>query len=142
MGLLDLYNDGQTQLNQIFTDFITGYRGPTTGTPSTTANPGGPKQFHQNWASDNTYLDANPIVGIDSGVLKSSDNITNLDVSDPGVDGGIPYKQDKDPTIYRENVNGSSPIRGYFATPGAPAKKFTQTFNENNTYLNFIKNYI
>ena len=123
-------------------DTTTLYPPSVTGTPSTTANPGAPpKQFIQSYLPSNTYLDASYNVLPNNTILSSSLNITNLDVEDPGVNGGIPYKSLNDPTIYPANTNHTSAIRGYFAVPSSASLKFEQIFNPKNTYSDFINPY-
>ena len=108
-------------------DITTIYPPLTTGTPTPTANPGGaPQRFVQSYLPNNTYLDSNPIQG--TGSLDNTLNITNLDVEDPGVQGGIPYKSINDPTIYPPSTN--------------PSVKFNQKFTPKNTYTDFITPYI
>jgi len=123
-------------------DTTTSYPASVTGTPTTIANPGGaPKQFTQVYLPSNTYLDASYKVSPNNTVLNNILNITNLDVEDPGVNGGIPYKSLNDPTIYPTNTNHTSPIRGYFAAPSSASLKFEQIFNPKNTYSDFINPY-
>ena len=123
-------------------DTTTVYPPSVTGTPSTTANPGSPpKQFVQPYLPSNTYLDTSYNVLPNNTILSSSLNITNLDVENPGVNGGIPYKSLNDPTIYPANTNHTSAIRGYFAAPSSSSLKFEQIFNPKNTYSDFINPY-
>ena len=68
--------------------------------------------------------------------------MTDLDTEAPGVNGGIPYDQQKDPTIYPLTTNGATPVRGYFATPGKPVSKFNQVYSSTSTYSDFISAYI
>ena len=75
------------------------------------------------------------------GLVASFDK-TNLDIEDARPNGGIPYQQAKDPTIYPSTTQAQTPERGYFATPGKAASKFEQKYSPKNTYLDFIKNYI
>jgi hypothetical protein len=141
MGLLTLYNNSQAQLNILDPDLVTVYPATVTGTPTPTANPGGPVQnFDQIYNADNTYLDNLPSL-INTG-LNNTLNITNLDVEDPGVNGGIPYKSLNDPTIYPPTTNHTSAIRGYFAAPSSASGKFEQLFNPEKTYSDFINPYI
>lgn len=142
MGLLDLYNNSQTldQLNILDPDLVTQYPATNTGTPTPTANPGGPNiNFNQVYNANNTYL--NNISSLETEGLNNTLRITNLDVENPGVNGGVPYKQVTDPTIYPITTTHTEDIKGFFPEPSEPAKKFNQTFNPNNTYLNFIKPY-
>jgi hypothetical protein len=138
MGLLTLYNASQVQLNILDPDLVTQYPATVTGTPIFTANPGGPvRNFDQEYNANNTYL-----ANIGTGVLDNTLPITNLDIEDPGVQGGIPYKTNNDPTVYPVDTNHTSPIRGYFAVPSSSSKKFEQIFNPKNTYSDFINSYI
>ena len=123
-------------------DTSTVYPQLVTGTPNPFANPAAPRNFSQFWLPNNTYLAFNPIKGINSGILRNTLKVTNLDTSSPGVDGGIPYDQYKDPTIYPVDTNHTEPTRGYFAQPGTPPNKFYQTYDSTNTYSDFIKAYI
>jgi hypothetical protein len=75
------------------------------------------------------------------GLVGSFDK-TDLDIEDPNPNGGIPYKQDKDPTVYPPTTQAQTPERGYFATPGKAASKFEQKYSPTNTYLDSIKDYI
>jgi hypothetical protein len=124
-------------------DTTTQYPSSVTGAPTPTANPGGaPTNFTQPYLPSNTYLDSSYNVVSTNTVLSSSLNITNLDVEDPGVQGGVPYKTDNDPTLYPLTTNHTSPIRGYFAVPSSASLKFNQVFNSKNTYSDFINPYI
>jgi len=75
------------------------------------------------------------------GLVGSFDK-TNLDIENPKPNGGIPYKQDKDPTTYPPTVHHTIPERGYFATPGEAASKFEQKYSPKKTYLDSMKDYI
>ena len=119
-------------------DTTTMYPASATGTPTSIANPGAPKHFYQSYTPNRTYLDNIPIRA-NFSPLNRSLNKTNLDTTDPGVDGGIPYKQVKDPTSYPITTQGRTPIDGYYATPGQGAAKFDQKFSSTNTYLDYIK---
>jgi len=124
-------------------DTTTSYPASVTGTPTTTANPGGPvQQFSQQYLPSNTYLDSSYNVNTNNTLLNDTLNITNLDVEDPGVNGGIPYKSLNDPTIYPPTTNRTSAIRGYFAVPSSASSKFEQLFNPEKTYSDFINPYI
>ena len=132
-------------------DTTTQYPPLVTGTPTTTQNPGGPPvNFNQPYTPSITYLDTNPIQGATSGELSSSLGITNLDVENPGVQGGIPYRPLTDPTVYPITTTGGESIRGYFPTSSRPAQKYGVNsptedpvpFSAQNTYSDFIKNYI
>jgi hypothetical protein len=78
---------------------------------------------------------------LNPGLVGSFDK-TNLDIEDPSPNGGIPYKQDNDPTVYPVTTLSQTPNSGYFATPGKVASKFEQKYSPKNTYLDFIKNHI
>lgn len=132
-------------------DIVTNYPANTSGTPTLTQNVGSTapftsgapaKKFIQPWLPTLEYAVTNPVAGANSGILRNTLPITNLDVEDPGVQGGIPYNQLNDPTVYPSDTNHTEPIRGYFATSGTPPSKFNQIFNPNNTYYDFIKTYI
>ena len=156
MGLLNKFTtEGSFMLGSLLNpDLSTSYPSTVTGTPTSTVNPGGPvKNFTQKYNEDNTYLNtvspSPKFLGGSEYVetpkfegLKGTLNTTNLDTEEPGAAGGIPYKELNDPTLYPLDVNGRQEIRGYFAEPSSPPKKFYQTFNPNNTYSTFIKNYI
>jgi hypothetical protein len=73
---------------------------------------------------------------------KNTFSMTDLDTEEPGVNGGIPYNQQKDPTIYPITTNGATPVRGYFATSGKPVSKFNQVYSQTSTYSDFISTYI
>ena len=145
MGLLTLYNASQVQLNILDPDLVTVYPSTVTGTPTPTANPGGPVvNFDPIYNASNTYL--NNLPSLATTGLNNTLDITNLDVENPGVNGGIPYKSLNDPTVYPEDTrygknNHTSPIRGYFAAPSSASGKFEQSFNPKNTYSDFIDPY-
>lgn len=107
----------------------TAYPSIVTGTPTTSANPGAPSKFNQVYTPTSTYLSKNPIKS--TGKLKSTVANTNLDVENPTPGGGIPYKQDKDPTVYSE-YNTGTPTTS--TNPGAP-NKFDHIYNPKNRYL-------
>lgn len=139
---LDLTDSGPLGFNT--TDTITSYPATNTGTPTNTANPGPTKNFVQKFTPTSTYLTLttnrySPLLHLGRNNEYEIFDATNLDTSKPGVDGGIPYKQDKDPTVYPITTQGRTPISGYFAEPGQGATKFDQKFNPNNTYLNYMK---
>jgi hypothetical protein len=75
------------------------------------------------------------------GLVGSFDK-TNLDTENALPNGGIPYSQAGDPTVYPKTTNQQSPNRGYFATPGKAPSKFEQKYSSKNTYLDFIQKYI
>lgn len=140
MGLLTLYNISQVELNILDPDLVTVYPATVMGTPTPTANPGGPAvNFNPIYNANNTYL--NNISSLTTTGLNNTLDITNLDVENPGVNGGIPYKSLNDPTVYPEDTNHTSAIRGYFAIPSSASGKFEQSFNPKNTYSDFIDPY-
>jgi hypothetical protein len=140
MGLLTLYNISQVELNILDPDLVTVYPATVTGTPTPTANPGGPVvNFNPIYNANNTYL--NNISLLTTTGLNNTLNITNLDVENPGVNGGIPYKSLNDPTIYPTNTNHTSAIRGYFAVPSSSSLKFEHKFHPKKTYSDFINPY-
>jgi len=138
MGLLNKFLiQGSTLLNNT-ADLSTQYPALATGTPTTTANPGGPtQQFSQPYTPENTYLESYPIRG-ERSELGTSLNITNLDVEEPGVNGGIPYNPYLDPTTYPIYSTGISGILGPFSFPALPAQKFDQKYNPDNNYINAV----
>ena len=117
-------------------DLVTSYASTTTGTPTTTANPGPTKRFIQPYRPDFTYIQNNPIRGI--GLLQSTVANTNLDTSDSRPEGGIPYKTFNDPTNYPITAQAKSTIKGYFPTSGKLSSKFIQVWSPQKTYLDFI----
>ena len=126
-------------------DIVTQYPSTVTGVPTNTQNPGGPVvNFSQPNLPSNTYLTNNPIQG--TGSLSNTLNITNLDVEDPGVTGGIPYKPENDPTIYPPEAKANSSIAGYFPSDGKAASKYggndRKVYSPIDTYLNYIKDFL
>jgi len=121
-------------------DTVTNFSPWVTGTPNITQNPGAPpKRFEPKWKPDKQYAVFNPIAGLSSGTQSNTLKVTNLDVENPGVQGGVPYNQLADPTTYpANNVNHTSGIRGWFAAPATPPLKFNQVYNPSNTYVDFI----
>jgi len=107
----------------------TKYPATNTGIPTSNANPGAPSKFKGFFNPENTYLKY--ISEEDRDNLVSSFNKTNLDVENESPDGGIPYKQDKDPTIYPKLTTGAPLENGI---PG-PFTKFNQVYNPETTYL-------
>jgi hypothetical protein len=141
---LDLENANPSGFQTL--DTITTYPASSTGTPTPSANPGAPTYFRQSYVPSNTYLETIRTGGSkflniesDESSVKDIFDATNLDTSKPGVDGGIPYKQIKDPTVYPVTTQGRTPISGYNATSGQDATKFDQKFSTTNTYLDYIK---
>jgi hypothetical protein len=127
MGLLDIYNNGGTQLNQIYNDLSTNYPQTNTGVPTNTQNPGGPVQnFNQEYNENNTYVN-----NIGTGVLDNTLPITNFDVENPSVQGG-PASSTTDPTSYSPYISG---VPTNTQNPGGPVKKFNQTYTPNNKYI-------
>ena len=111
-------------------DTVTVYPSLVTGTPTTLANPGGaPQLFSQPYLPSNTYLDTNPIQGIGSGKLDDSLSITNLDIENPGVNGG-PLNDTT--TVYPASVTGTPTST---TNPGAAPQQFIQPYKPGNTYL-------
>jgi hypothetical protein len=137
MGLLDIYNNGGTELNQITYDYVTQYSPNNSGTPTNTQNPGGPVQnFTQKYSSEVPYVGLNPVAVSGSGELENTLDITNFDVENPSVQGG-PLNDTT--TVYpAANVTHTSPIRGWFAEPSEPPSNFIQSFTPTNTYEDFI----
>jgi hypothetical protein len=140
-------------------DTSTTFSSNNTGTPTDQANPGPPSRFFQKFTPTETYLaltkdlpgksnllnlgrtQLDPVTELPRGPYTIFD-ATNLDIEKERVDGGIPYKTDKDPTVYPITTQGKSSTRGFFPIEGEAADKFVQTFNPKNTYLDFIKKYI
>jgi hypothetical protein len=150
---LDL-EDQSTGNNRL--DVSTNFSPNTTGTPTDKANPGSPSRFYQRFTPTETYLQLTKNIPGKSELLNLGKNqtnpttqqsrtpytifdSTNLDTEKPGVDGGIPYKQDKDPTIYPTTTQGKSSTQGFFPVKGEAADKFVQAFGPKNTYLDFVK---
>lgn len=131
-----------------------------TGIPEyiSNTNPGPAKKFRQVWGSyyNRYYYDTVVAKGSkffnlpfwDVAQEKKWDifDVTNLDISKSAVDGGVPYNQLKDPTVYPATTTKRTPIRGRFATSGQPASKFTQSFNPTpfwgQTYMDFMRPYM
>ena len=131
MGLLTLYYASQAQLNILDPDLVTVYPPTVTGTPTTTANPGGPAvNFDQVYDANNTYL--NNIQSLNATGLVDTLNITNLDVEDPGVSGG---PNADIITVYPPLVTGTPTPT---ANPGGAPVNFSQPNLPNNTYLNNV----
>jgi hypothetical protein len=125
MGLLDLYYNVGTQLNQIYNDYSTQYPQTNTGTPTNTQNPGGPVQnFNQDYDENDTYLNNFP------NTLENTLDITNFDVEDPSVQGG-PLTDIT--TQYPATVTGTP---NAFANPGGPPTNFSPPNDPNSTFLN------
>jgi hypothetical protein len=117
----------------------------STGTPTTKSNPGPFKGFVQAYTPQNPYLNSVNNKSVKTSALSAQTtspevlSITNLDNSQPGVNGGVPYKTVTDPTNYPTTTQAKTPIRGYFAEPGEAAHKYgsnpTKVYTANNTYL-------
>jgi len=141
-------------------DLTTSYPETVTGTPNLTANPGPPSRFIQRYTPTNTYLNQIDNLSVNNSFLSDDSSIpsvlavTNLDNSNENIDGGIPYKTYKDPTVYPLTTTERTPIRGWFSEPGQAAEKFgvvsnlgdfksgSFSYNSENTYLEYINNYI
>ena len=153
---LDLENPSPLGFNRL--DTITDYNANSTGTPTNKANPGAPSRFFQKFVPQETYLqyvkdlpsksNLLNLSGLNSNIdLPTNDNYsifdaTNLDVEKPGVNGGIPYKQEKDPTVYPTTTQRITPSRGAFPVQGQGATKYNQSFSPTKTYSEFIKKFI
>ena len=153
---LDLENPSPSGFNRL--DTITDYNANSTGTPTNTANPGAPSRFFQKFVPQETYLQyvkdlpsksnllnlsgLNSNIDISTNTNYSIFDATNLDIEKPGVNGGIPYKQEKDPTVYPVTSQRVTPSRGAFPVQGQGAKKYTQPFTPTKTYSDFIKSFI
>jgi hypothetical protein len=104
-----------------------------------------PNCFHLNSVPSGFFLTASTALrpNLDSIKLISSVDKTNFDVEDSGVDGGIPYKQDKDPTVYPKRVTGfpvsSRFNNGLAVFPGSP-EKFYQEYNPSREYVDEVGN--
>lgn len=110
----------------------TAYPSTNTGIPTRNANPGAPSKFEGFFNPENTYLKY--ISNRGRGNLVSSLSRTNLDVENERPNGGIPYKQDKDPTEYPKYVTG---VPNADFNPGAP-EKFYQEYNPQKEYLDNV----
>ena len=153
---LDLENPSPSGFNRL--DTITDYNANSTGTPTSTANPGAPSRFFQKFIPQETYLQyvkdlpsksnllnlsgLNSNIDISTTTNYSIFDATNLDIEKPGVNGGIPYKQEKDPTVYPVTTQRVTPSRGAFPVQGEGAKKYNQAFTPTKTYSEFIKKFI
>ena len=143
---LDLENSNPDGLN--LEDTVTVYPAVATGTPSTESTTVPAKRFYQPYLPSDAidaltdksldYISQNPIKG--QGRLKSALNRTDLDITSDKPNGGIPYKTEKDPTVYPVTSlkNSSTVINGNFTLIGRAAQKYTQNFSPKNTYLSFI----
>jgi hypothetical protein len=147
---LDLENPAPSTLNRL--DTITNFNPNNTGTPTNVANPGAPSRFFQKFVPQETYLQHIKDLPSKSNLLnlgvaaEQTNNYTifdatNLDTERSGVNGGIPYKQDKDPTIYPVTTQRRSSTTGTSALPGQGASKFNQSFSPTKTYSDFIKKF-
>jgi len=146
-------------------DKTTTYTPNNSGTPTNQANPGKPTNFFQTFVPTNPYLDFVKNIPGKSNLLNlgklprrltilengvevplpaykySIFDATNLDIEKSGVDGGIPYKQQKDPTVYPTTTQKKSSTGGFYPVEGQAASKYDQVFSPKNTYLDFIKKY-
>jgi hypothetical protein len=111
----------------------TAYPKYTTGVPTTEASPGPFNKFNQIYTPGKVYLDNIPNDG--EGKLISTTANSNLDVEDETPNGGLPYKIDKDPTIYPETTTGTPE---FAVNPAAPSR-FDPQFNPAQTYLDYIR---
>jgi hypothetical protein len=150
---LDLENPAPSTLNRL--DTITNFNPNNTGTPTNSANPGAPSRFFQKFVPQETYLQyVKDLPGksnllnlnsFDSTTEQTSNysifDATNLDTERSGVNGGIPYKQDKDPTVYPTTTQARSATTGTSSLPGQGASKFNQSFSPTKTYSDFIKKF-
>lgn len=151
---LDLESPFPTGFNRL--DTITNFGPNNSGTPTDTANPGPPTRFFQKFAPQETYTQYVKDLPNKSNLLNLGASIandgpsrkytifdaTNLDTEKPGVDGGIPYKQTKDPTTYPTTTLKRSSSRGPYPIQGQGATKYNQVFSPTKTYSDFIKRYI
>ena len=98
------------------------------------------EKFDQKYKPGVGYLDTNPIKG--KGRLVDTVANTNLDVENEKPNGGIPYKQDKDPTVYPKRSTGTpSPVvsgDNSFVVPSI-AGKFFPSYDPSEEYLEIIK---
>ena len=150
---LDLENPSPSGFNRL--DNSTNFTPNNTGTPTDQANPGPPTRFFQKFVPQETYLqyvkglpnrsNLLNLTGFDTtSELPNAYTIfdaTNLDTERSGVDGGIPYKQEKDPTVYPITTQKRSATSGFYPVQGQGATKYNQTFDPKKTYLDFIKKY-
>lgn len=151
---LDLENPEPSGFNRL--DTSTTFNQNNSGTPTNKANPGAPKHFFQKFAPRETYLQYVKEIPSKSNLLNLTSldanselatkhtifDATNLDIEKAGVSGGIPYKQENDPTVYPITTQKRSSTTGAFPIQGQAATKYNQIFHPKKTYLNFIKNYI
>lgn len=125
MGLLDIYYASQAQLTVLDPDLVTQYPPTVTGTPNAAQNPGGPPvNFNPRYDSTTTYLSTTP-----SNVLLDSVAITNLDVENPGVQGG-PIADII--TQYPADVTGTPTNT---QNPGGPVRRFSQPWLPSLKYI-------
>jgi hypothetical protein len=128
-------------------DIVTVYPPTSTGTPGSGSHfwtyAGGTYPIASRF--NHLYTPNNPYgVNVLNSNLANTLQITNYDVEDPGSDGGIPYKTERDATVYPITTNGSTPNRGYFSTPSKPSSKYgtNNVFLPSNTYMNYIQPFI
>jgi hypothetical protein len=123
-------------------DLTTNYPSTNTGTPTLTANPGPPSRFIQTYTPTNTYLSQINDRIIENSPLSNNKTkpsilaITNLDNTDEGVDGGVPYKSNNDPTVYPPTTQPAVKFGVVSSNESAlNARSYTPT----NTYLDYIE---
>jgi hypothetical protein len=123
-------------------DFTTNYPSTNTGTPSPTANPGPPSRFIQTYTPTNTYLSQ-----IDNRIINNSflsnDKlspsilaITNLDNTNGGVNGGVPYKSNNDPTVYPKSTQ---PAVKFGVVNSNEEARNARSYTPMKTYLDYIE---
>lgn len=129
----------------------TEYPETSTGVPIPPSNPFGADRYNEPYSNykkyKNTMADSGSMffrLGRYGRAAYDIFDVTNLDISKSGANGGVPYDQTKDPTAYPLTANHTSPIRGYFASPGTPAGKFMHSFYPEapKTYMEFIQPFI
>ena len=123
-------------------DTITEYPATNTGTPTSDANPGSPTNFNQSYVPTNTYVEDMRNNGSRFFRYGNSDtpydifDATNLDTEKPGVDGGIPYDQIKDPTVYPVTTQAvDATTSGFNVISGSGASKYTQRYSAASPYF-------
>jgi len=137
MGLLSLYNSLPSLPNSnLNPDLLPlNYPATNTGTPTPYTNPGGANHpFEQIYNNVNTYLSNVPLIATDG--LNNTLNITNLDVEDPGVNGG-PLNDTT--TVYPALTTGTPNVNTINGIQFA--QHFIQSYLPSKTYLslNIIK---
>ena len=76
---LDLENPSPSGFNRL--DTITDYNADSTGTPTSTANPGAPSRFFQKFVPQETYLQYVKDLPGKSNLLNLSSPNSNIDIS-------------------------------------------------------------